>query len=109
MLDPEKRLASRLGKAVRRLRQARDWSQAELAERADISTDYVGLLERGLRLPALGMLVQLSEIFGVSTDEILGRSAIQDAWVTEATGLLGHVPQRIRAAVLGMLRAAGRE
>ena len=109
MLDPEKRLASRLGKAVRRLRQARGWSQAELAERADISTDYVGLLERGLRLPALGMLVQLSEIFGVSADEILGRNMAPDAWVLEANGLVGQVPQRLRAAVLGMLRGATRE
>lgn len=85
---------------------ARRWSQAELAERAEISTDYVGLLERGLRLPALGMLVQLSEVFGVSTDEILGRSNAQDGWLLEASGLLGHVPQRARAAVLGMLRGA---
>ena len=106
MSPEEKQLASRMGKSVRRLRKARSWSQAELAERAEISLDYVGLLERGQRLPALGMLVQLTELFGVSTDEVLGRHAAQDEWLLEAGGLLGQVPQRVRATVLGMLRGA---
>jgi transcriptional regulator with XRE-family HTH domain len=109
MATNEKRLAQRMGASIRRLRQARDWSQAELAEKVDVSVDYVGLLERGLRLPAVGVLVQISEIFRVSTDEVLGREGEADDWLREATNLLSSVPPRVRGIVLAMLRGAVRE
>lgn len=109
MATNEKRLAQRMGASIRRLRQARDWSQAELAEKVDVSVDYIGLLERGLRLPAVGVLVQISEIFRVSTDEVLGREGEADDWLREATNLLSSVPPRVRGIVLAMLRGAARE
>jgi transcriptional regulator with XRE-family HTH domain len=109
MATNEKRLAQRMGASIRQLRQARDWSQAELAEKADVSVDYIGLLERGLRLPAVGVLVQISEIFRVSTDEVLGREGEADDWLREATNLLSSVPPRVRGIVLAMLRGATRE
>lgn len=91
------------------MRKARGWSQAELAEKVDVSLDYVSLLERGQRAPALGVLVQLAEIFRVSVDEVLGRDGEVDDWIREATGLLGSVPPRVRSVVLAMLRVAARE
>ena len=106
MATTEKRLSQRLGASIRRLRLARGWSQAELAEKADVSVDYISLLERGQRAPALGVLVQISEIFKVSVDEVLGRDSATDDWVREASGLLGSVPPRVRGIVLAMLRAA---
>jgi transcriptional regulator with XRE-family HTH domain len=109
MATNEKRLTQRLGVSIRRLRQARGWSQAELAERVDVSVDYVSLLERGQRAPGLGVLVQISEIFRVSVDEVLGRDAETDDWLREAIGLLGSVPPRGRSIVLAMLRGAARE
>jgi transcriptional regulator with XRE-family HTH domain len=109
MATNEKRLSQRLGGSIRRLRQARGWSQAELAEKVDVSVDYVSLLERGQRAPALGVLVQIAEIFKVSVDEVLGRDAEADDWLREATGLLGSVPPRVRSIVLAMLRGAARE
>lgn len=36
-----------LGNRIRRLRQARDWSQEQLAEYADLSLSYIALLENG--------------------------------------------------------------
>ncbi len=36
-----------LGNRIRRLRQARDWSQEQLAEYADLSLSYIALLEKG--------------------------------------------------------------
>ena len=36
-----------LGNRIRRLRQAQDWSQEQLAEYADLSLSYVALLEKG--------------------------------------------------------------
>lgn len=105
----ETRLSQRLGVSIRRLRKARGWSQAELAEKVDVSLDYISLLERGQRAPALGVLVQIAEIFRVSVDEVLGRDGEPDDWVREASGLLASVPTRVRGIVLAMLRGAARE
>jgi ribosome-binding protein aMBF1 (putative translation factor) len=44
--DP-KAFAASVGEAVRRARQTRGWTQAELAERAGFSPNYVARLERG--------------------------------------------------------------
>ena len=38
-----------LGNRIRRLRQARDWSQEQLAEYADLSLSYIALLEKAPR------------------------------------------------------------
>jgi transcriptional regulator with XRE-family HTH domain len=106
MATNEKRLSQRMGGSIRRLRKARGWSQAELAERVEVSLDYVSLLERGQRAPALGVLVQIAEIFRVSVDEVLGRGQDPDDWLREATSVLGSIPQKSRGVVLAMLRGA---
>jgi len=44
---PSETAAKRLGAAVRRLRKAKKLTQEKLAERADLSTNSVGSIERG--------------------------------------------------------------
>jgi transcriptional regulator with XRE-family HTH domain len=38
----------RLGKKIRQLRQERGYTQIQLAEKVDVSGNYIGYLERGL-------------------------------------------------------------
>jgi transcriptional regulator with XRE-family HTH domain len=58
---------------VRETRERLGWSQAELAERTEVSRDTVGRIERG-QLPDSLFLGRLSEAAGVSCDWlILGR------------------------------------
>lgn len=104
-MDTEQDFAARLGAAIRRARTARQWSQATLAERLDVSVDYVGMLERGERLPSFAVLFQIAALFGVPPLDLLSAPA-DEPWVAEAVGLLRALPPDARAMVLSMLRAA---
>jgi transcriptional regulator with XRE-family HTH domain len=102
----ETQIARRLGQAVRRHRQARGWSQATLAEQLDVSVDYIGLLERGERLPAIGTLVAMAGALGATPNEFLLQEGDGSTWDAQALALLRSVPQAIQPVVLAMLRAA---
>lgn len=58
---------------VRQLRQARGWSQEELAERADLNRSYVGEIERGLAMPSLVTLSKLALGLELSPSSLLAR------------------------------------
>jgi len=61
-----------IGRNVRRLRDARGWSQSELARRSGVSQSFISELERGKREDALGGILQaLARTLGVTVDELL--------------------------------------
>lgn len=100
--DPEA-IQKALGASILRQRLARGWSQEALAERIDVSMSYVGLLERGERVPALPTLLALAQVFDTSVDALLGGTEA-DAWLNEATEMLKGVPASSRLTVMAMLR-----
>jgi transcriptional regulator with XRE-family HTH domain len=59
------------GAAVRRLREARGWTQEQLAERSEMNASYLGFLERGDNVPTLSIIIQLAEAFGMEPAELL--------------------------------------
>ena len=59
-----------LGYNVKRLRFLRQYSQAELAERADISIIYLSNIERGVKFPKPAILSQLAESLEVEVYEL---------------------------------------
>ena len=61
---------SRFGTTVRKLRDARGYSQEELAERAGLHRNYVGGVERGERNVALENIVKLARALSVSPREL---------------------------------------
>lgn len=58
------------GRALRRCRSALQLSQEELAERAGLHRNYVGLLERGERNASIKTAYQLARALGVDVDEL---------------------------------------
>lgn len=60
-----------LGPRIAALRRSANISQAELARRLKISPSAIGMYEQGRREPALNILVQMAEEFGVTTDYLL--------------------------------------
>jgi len=48
------------GRTVRRLREERRLTQAQLAEAAEISPTYLGIIERGENVPTLSVILQLA-------------------------------------------------
>ncbi len=51
------------------MRQIRGYTQAKLAELADLSDNYIGYLERGVQSPSIDTLERLSKALGVSIKE----------------------------------------
>ena len=60
-----------LGERLYELRTKNNMSQGALAERLDVSRQTVSKWENNLSVPETEKILQLSEIFSVSTDYIL--------------------------------------
>ena len=61
----------RLGKNLRRLREARGWSQEAFADEAGIHRTYVSDIERAARNPTITVVEKLAVPLGVSVSELL--------------------------------------
>ncbi len=60
-----------LADKITELRKKNGWSQEELAEKMDVSRQAVSKWESAQSVPDLNRVLQLSELFGVSTDYLL--------------------------------------
>lgn len=63
--------ATEVGSAIARRREAKGWTQAQLAEAAGLSQPYVSQVEAGTREPSLVVLRDLAKALGVTVDELL--------------------------------------
>lgn len=72
-----------IGLRIAVLRRAAGMSQAQLAQKLQISASAVGMYEQGRREPSAEILVELAKIFGVSTDYLL--TGKQESGQKEAT------------------------
>lgn len=70
-------------KILRRLREDKGITQAELGKILSISPSTIGMYEQGRRSPDYDTLNKIADYFGVSTDKLLGRVPVQ-------RGLLGN-------------------
>ena len=52
------------------LRAQRDWSQADLADRLDVSRQTVNALETGKYDPSLPLAFKIARLFGVTIEQI---------------------------------------
>lgn len=55
---------------VRELRNERGWSQADLAERLDVSRQTVNAIETGKYDPSLPLAFRIARLFGLSIETI---------------------------------------
>jgi DNA-binding XRE family transcriptional regulator len=56
---------------VKRLREARNLSQADLAQSIGVAQSTISMIERGERLPSWDLAIELTMFFGVSLDELV--------------------------------------
>lgn len=89
-----------IAEKIRDLRQARGWTQAELARRMGITRNGINSWEQGLSMPSPGSLVDLSRIFLVSTDYLLGVERLETINVSgldeREVALLAELADRLR-------------
>ena len=60
-----------IGKKIAELRRQRKWTQAELAQRLNVTDKAVSKWEQGAGCPEIYTVVDIARIFGVSTDYLL--------------------------------------
>ena len=99
------------------LRKKSGWSQEELAEKLDVSRQSVSKWEGAQSVPDMGRIVQLSELFGVSTDYLLKEemesldpvtreesgSAVRTVSMEEANAFLALREKNARTVALGVM------
>ena len=61
-----------IGQRVRKYRKAQGLSQEELAARVGISVTHMSHIETGNTKLSLPVFLQLSQVLGVGTDDLLG-------------------------------------
>lgn len=64
-------IRQRLGRNLRRLREAKGWSQEQFAFEANIHRTYVSDIERGARNPTITVVEKLALPLGVTVSELL--------------------------------------
>ncbi len=60
-----------IGIRIRECRKAKKWTQEQFAEKVGISVTYLGLIERGLRIPKLETFITIANILDVPSDLLL--------------------------------------
>jgi transcriptional regulator with XRE-family HTH domain len=59
-------LRQQFGQNLRLLRLASDWTQEEMAERLEVSVNFLSYMERGLKAPSFDNLERIAKICSVS-------------------------------------------
>ncbi len=88
-----------IGRRIRLHRETNRWTQEELARRAGLSVSYIGMLERGEKLPKLRTFLRLANTLGASADELLAEEldtgyTVTVSQYTERIGRLSQEEQR---------------
>lgn len=60
-----------IGKNIRKFRLAKKLRQEDLAEKTDLTTNYIGMVERGEKIPSLETFIKIVNALGVSSDMVL--------------------------------------
>ncbi|AST06118.1 transcriptional regulator [Anoxybacillus flavithermus] len=78
-----KMMLQHIGEQIRRLRNAHDWTQEQLAQRLNVSRSKVSKWENGEVLPDLQSIIDMSDLFRVSTDFLLGKHPTDEQLLQE--------------------------
>ncbi len=86
------------------LRKKNGWSQEELAEKLNVSRQAVSKWEGAQSVPDMARIIQLSELFGVSTDYLL-KDSLEPADAAAATDLSRETAADSPSRTIGMEEA----
>lgn len=60
-----------IGKNIRKFREIKKLRQEDLAEKTDLTSNYIGMIERGEKIPSLETFINILNSLGVSADMVL--------------------------------------
>ena len=89
-----------LGQNIKNIRAFRKYSQAELAEKAEISIIYLSNIERGKKFPKPAVLSQIAEGLDVQVFELFKPNHTPKAAVNDNKKLIGRISKDITQKVV---------
>lgn len=99
-----------IGDRIKRLRQEKGWSQAQLASKLNTHPKQVSKYERGINLPSTEVLVRMTQIFNVSADYLIfeersdkDQSSIADRELVQKLSEIDKLSEQDKAIVKGVL------
>lgn len=60
-----------IGKNIRKFREIKKLRQEDLAKKTDLTINYIGMIERGEKIPSLETFINILNSLGVSADMVL--------------------------------------
>lgn len=81
---------SSVGKNIRKYRLEKKIMQETLAEKTDLSANYIGMIERGEKTPSLSTLICIANSLGVTADMLLS-DVIEQAYNVKTSVLLDKI------------------
>lgn len=82
-----------IGKNIRKYRLMKKLRQEDLAEKAGLSINYIGSIERGEKIPSLETLIVIINALGISADMVL--ADVVDTGYTVKNSLLAEKLDKI--------------
>ena len=99
-----------IGINIRKYRKQKGMRQEQLAEAAHLSTNYIGMIERGEKLPALDTFLRIADALEVSADMLLADALKQGYKVKDSllaqkiSGLQPEEREKIYAVIDAMIK-----
>lgn len=82
-----------IGKNIRKFREIKKLRQEDLAEKTDLTSNYIGMIERGEKIPSLETFINILNSLGVSADMVL--SDVLDNGYTVKDSLLNEKLEKL--------------
>ena len=99
-----------LSERIRKLRQERKWTQAELGKKVSVHQKQISSYERGASSPSTDVLIKLAEVFDVTLDYMAfegrgstGKTNIHDRELLRRFEAIDSLPDRYRELAKEML------
>ena len=95
---------SDIGNQIRAKRKAKSWSQEKLAEEVHLSAAYIGMIERGEKIPTLETFSVIANALEASADELLSgvisASHVRMSKYAEQMHSLDHKSQKVLQEII---------
>jgi transcriptional regulator with XRE-family HTH domain len=98
-----------VGTEVRRLREAKGWSQTKLAAATGMAVSGVSQIENGHRNPNSATLIKLARALGVEVADLFPKVAEPLPFSQESEQRLSQVPDALRDYIIARLEKHGQE
>lgn len=94
-----------VGGNIRKYRQIKKLRQEDLAELTNLSPNYIGMIERGEKIPSLETLIAIVNALGISADMVLA-DVLSRGYQIKASLLiekLDSIPEKDRSRIIAVV------